>query len=82
MRNFLWFDLDGFDDTRARVAWQTIILRQAEGSLGIIDPELQSQALLGNHPRFDPGGANVEAVTSAGDQLLYPAPRRRVDAFF
>ena len=29
------------------VAWQTVILPQAEGGLGIIDPELQSQALLG-----------------------------------
>ena len=47
MRNFLWFGSDGSGTSRARVAWQTVILPQIEGSLGIIDPELQSQALLG-----------------------------------
>ena len=47
VRNFLWSGGDGVRDTRARVAWQTVILPQAEGGLGIIDPELQSQAMLG-----------------------------------
>ena len=47
MRNFLWSGSDGFGTSRAWVAWQMVILPQAEGGLGIIDPELQSQALLG-----------------------------------
>ena len=47
MRNFLWSGTDGSSDTRARVAWQTVILSQADGGLDIIDRELQSQALLG-----------------------------------
>ena len=40
VRNFIWFEEDGLRDTRARVAWQTVILLQANEGLGIIDPEL------------------------------------------
>ena len=47
MRNFLWSGSDGSSTSRARVAWQTVILPKTKGGLGIIDPELQSQALLG-----------------------------------
>ena len=47
VRKFLWSGSDGSSTSRARVAWQTVILPQTEGGLGIIDPELQSQALLG-----------------------------------
>ena len=46
VRNFLWGGSDGSHDTRARVRWDTIILPSAEGGLGIIDPEIQSRALL------------------------------------
>ena len=62
------------------VAWQTVILPQAEGGLGIIDPELQSQALLGKLVirGLTPGGANVEAAILAGDQFMYPSARWRV----
>ncbi|MCO5551035.1 hypothetical protein L7F22_004531 [Adiantum nelumboides] len=44
--NFLWGGSDGTRDTRARVAWHTVILPKEEGGLGIIDPEMQSAALL------------------------------------
>ena len=47
VRNFLWCGSDGSGTTRAPVAWQTVILPQAEGGLGVIDLKLQSQALLG-----------------------------------
>lgn len=37
-RNFLWAETYGTRDSRARVAWYTIIQSQAVGGLGIIDP--------------------------------------------
>ena len=37
---------DGLRDTKPRVAWHTIILPRDERGLGIIDPEMQSAALL------------------------------------
>lgn len=46
VRNFLWSGTDGTRDTRARVRWQTVILPCEEGGLGIIDPEIQSRALI------------------------------------
>ncbi|MCO5597441.1 hypothetical protein L7F22_051519 [Adiantum nelumboides] len=46
VRNFLWGGSDGTRDTRTRVSWRTVILARQEGSLGIIDPEMQSAALL------------------------------------
>ncbi|MCO5550636.1 hypothetical protein L7F22_004125 [Adiantum nelumboides] len=46
VRNFLWGGLDGTRDTRPRVSWRTVILPRQEGGLGIIDPEMQSAALL------------------------------------
>lgn len=47
IHNFLWSSSDGSRDTRARVTLQMVILLEAEGSMGIINLELQSQALLG-----------------------------------
>ena len=81
VRNFLWSGLDGSSTTRAKVAWQRVILPQLEGSLGIIDPELQSQALLGKLVIYgltpgDPRRADVEAPTSARSQRVYPPKRR------
>ena len=43
---FLWSGSDGIHDTRVRVRWSTVILPKAAGGLGIIDPEMQSKALL------------------------------------
>ncbi|MCO5564155.1 hypothetical protein L7F22_017811 [Adiantum nelumboides] len=37
---------DGTHDTRARVRWSTVIMPTSQGGLGIIDPEMQSCALL------------------------------------
>ena len=47
LENFLWSGSNGSGTSEARVAWQTVILPKIEGGLGIINPELQSQALLG-----------------------------------
>ena len=46
VRNYLWAGSDGTHDTRARVAWHTCILPREQGGLGIIDPEMQSRALI------------------------------------
>ncbi|MCO5549154.1 hypothetical protein L7F22_002620 [Adiantum nelumboides] len=46
IRNFLYEGLDGTHDTRARVRWSTVIMPTSQGGLGIIDPEMQSRALL------------------------------------
>lgn len=46
IHNFLWLGFDGTRDTRAKVAWHTIILPREQGGLGIIDPEAQSRALI------------------------------------
>ncbi|MCO5571416.1 hypothetical protein L7F22_025156 [Adiantum nelumboides] len=46
IRNFLFGGLDGTHDTRARVCWSTIIMPTSQGGLGIIDPDMQSRALL------------------------------------
>ncbi|MCO5591071.1 hypothetical protein L7F22_045048 [Adiantum nelumboides] len=46
VRNFLWGGSDGTRDTRPQVSWRTVILPRQEGGLGIIDPEMQSAALL------------------------------------
>eukprot|EP00250_Pteridium_aquilinum_P032963 c5017_g1_i1 orf=1-213(-) len=39
--NFLWMDSNGSLDTKERVAWDTIVLPQSEGGLGVFDPERQ-----------------------------------------
>ncbi|MCO5592217.1 hypothetical protein L7F22_046215 [Adiantum nelumboides] len=44
--HFLFGGSNGSRDTRARVCWWTVILPTSKGGLGIIDPELQSRALL------------------------------------
>ncbi|MCO5580780.1 hypothetical protein L7F22_034651 [Adiantum nelumboides] len=46
VRNFLWGGSDGTRDTRPRVSWHTVILPRQEEAHGIIDPEMQSAALL------------------------------------
>lgn len=46
VRNYLWAGSDGTEDTRARVAWPTCFLPIDQGGLGIIDPEIQSKALI------------------------------------
>lgn len=46
VRNYLWAGTDGSEDTRARVAWHTCFLPIDQGGLGIIDPEIQSKALI------------------------------------
>lgn len=46
VRNYRWAGSDGTHDTRARIAWHTCILPREEGGLGIIDPEMQSKALI------------------------------------
>ncbi|MCO5552845.1 hypothetical protein L7F22_006363 [Adiantum nelumboides] len=46
IRNFLFGGSDGTLDTRARVRWSTVILPTSQGSLGIIDREMESRALL------------------------------------
>ncbi|MCO5552136.1 hypothetical protein L7F22_005646 [Adiantum nelumboides] len=50
IKNFRFGGLDGSSDTRARVRWFTCILPTSQGGLGIIDPEMQSCALLTNEP--------------------------------
>ncbi|MCO5586639.1 hypothetical protein L7F22_040580 [Adiantum nelumboides] len=37
---------DGTHVTRARVRWSTVVMPTSQGGLGIIDPEMQSRALL------------------------------------
>lgn len=44
--SFLWAGSDGSWDTQARVAWHTLILPSEDGGLCIIDPEMQSRALI------------------------------------
>ncbi|MCO5581462.1 hypothetical protein L7F22_035347 [Adiantum nelumboides] len=46
IRNFLYGGSNGTHDTCARVRWSTVILSTSQGGLGIIDPEMQSRALL------------------------------------
>ena len=46
MHNYLWAGCDASHDTRARVAWHTCILPRSQGGLGIIDPLMQSRALI------------------------------------
>ncbi|MCO5559779.1 hypothetical protein L7F22_013383 [Adiantum nelumboides] len=46
IKNFLYGGSDGTHDTRARVCWSTVIMQTSQGGLGIIDPEMQSRALL------------------------------------
>ncbi|MCO5550170.1 hypothetical protein L7F22_032705 [Adiantum nelumboides] len=46
IKNFLFGGSDGSLDTRARVRWSTCTLPTSQGGLGIIDPEMQSRALL------------------------------------
>ena len=46
VHNYLWAGSDGSHNTRARVAWHTCILPRSQGGLGIIDPEMQSRALI------------------------------------
>ncbi|MCO5581971.1 hypothetical protein L7F22_035860 [Adiantum nelumboides] len=46
IRNFLFGGSDGSLDTQARVRWSTCTLPTSQGGLGIIDPEMQSRALL------------------------------------
>ncbi|MCO5573426.1 hypothetical protein L7F22_027197 [Adiantum nelumboides] len=48
IRNFLYGGSDGTHDTCARVRWSTVIMPTSQGGLGIIDPEMQSRALLTN----------------------------------
>lgn len=44
--NFLWAGSDGMRDTRVNVHWSMVILPIEKGGLGIIDLEMQSQALI------------------------------------
>ena len=78
VRNFLWSGSDGIRDTRARVAWQTVILPQAEGGLGVIDPELQSQALLGKLVicGLTPGGKMWKLLLQQGISSCTPCQGR------
>ena len=46
VRNYLWAGYDASHDTRDRVAWHTCILPRSQGGLGIIDPLMQSRALI------------------------------------
>jgi hypothetical protein len=44
VRNFIWSGKAS--NTRAKVKWETLVLPIAQGGLGIIDPKVQSEALL------------------------------------
>jgi hypothetical protein len=44
VRNFIWNGKAS--NTRAKVKWETLVLPTAQGGLGIIDPKVQSEALL------------------------------------
>jgi len=44
MRNFIWSGKAS--NARAKVKWETLVLPTAQGGLGIIDPKVQSKALL------------------------------------
>jgi len=44
VRNFIWSEKAS--NTRAKVKWETLVLPIAQGGLGIIDPKVQSEALL------------------------------------
>ena len=78
MQNFLWFGSDGSSTTRARVAWQTVILPQVESGLSIIDPKLQSQTLLGKLVirSLIPGGQTWKLLLQQG--LSACTPREEV----
>ena len=45
IRGFLWAGMRK-DNAAAKVAWSTLVLPKSKGGLGLIDPGLQSQALL------------------------------------
>jgi hypothetical protein len=44
MRNFIWSEKAS--NARAKVKWETLVLPTTQGGLGIIDPKVQSEALL------------------------------------
>jgi hypothetical protein len=44
VRNFIWSGKTS--NARAKVKWETLVLPTAQGGLGIIDPKVQSEALL------------------------------------
>jgi hypothetical protein len=44
VRNFIWSGK--VSNARAKVKWETLVLPTAQGGLGIIDPKVQSEALL------------------------------------
>jgi hypothetical protein len=44
VRNFIWSRKAS--NARAKVKWETLVLPTAQGGLGIIDPKVQSEALL------------------------------------
>jgi hypothetical protein len=44
VRNFIWSEKAS--NARAKVKWETLILRTSQGGLGIIDPKTQSEAML------------------------------------
>jgi hypothetical protein len=44
VRNFIWSGKAS--NARAKVKWETLVLPTAQGGLGIIDPKVQSEALL------------------------------------
>ena len=46
IRNFLWGGTEE-KHARAKVAWTTLIKRKSEGGVGLIDPVVQTKALLG-----------------------------------
>lgn len=85
VRNFLWAGSDGTRDTRARVRWSTVILPLEEGGLGIINPEIQSRALIsklivrGLFPGNEPWKAFLRSAvtecTLAGSGLWRPSYR-------
>jgi hypothetical protein len=44
VRNFIWSEKA--TNARAKVKWETLVLPTSQGGLGIIDPKIQSEALL------------------------------------
>ena len=64
VRNYLWGGADGERRSPARVAWATVIAPKSEGGLGILDVELQVQALLAKWVTrcLRPGGGKWRAI--------------------
>jgi hypothetical protein len=73
IHNFIWGGKDA--PTRAKVRWETLIHPAAQGGLGIIDPKVQSEALLAKLMirGLAPGGEPwKEIIRSKADQIKLP----------